>query len=84
MATKNFSVSFDELDIENTKAAAAAEGLSLSAYIARATRHENLRVNGRRYREIRNNPDPQDRADQAIFAAHSGTALWGDTTRAAG
>jgi hypothetical protein len=53
MTTRTVAISMEEEEIERAKAAAAEMGLSFSAFVARATRHELQTINGRKYREWR-------------------------------
>jgi hypothetical protein len=64
---KSQPLSIDPHDLDLSRAAAAAEGISWSAYAARAIRRQAIRDNLRRAAEYDKRRTPEDRAESDAF-----------------
>jgi hypothetical protein len=60
--TKNVTLSLDSDTLASAQQCAAEEGVSLSAWMGRAARIEQMRVNGDRYQHLLDEMDPEERA----------------------
>lgn len=68
MTTKTTTISIDEAELDRYQAAARAEGISFSAFMARAARSDYMRRQAARYRQVMSSLGPDDAAFQGELA----------------
>ncbi|MGH3731669.1 MAG: hypothetical protein ACRDTU_23420 [Micromonosporaceae bacterium] len=81
MATRNVTVSLDEVTYKLLKSAAETQQQSLSGVLARAVRHVAMQESGRRYDEwFASQPEVREALDDWDQMAARSTDDWDDLT----